>query len=179
MPRPQLRHVQRASAACLALALLTAAPAYGQEAHGDAHEDDHFHANHVAVVVGGMTPLSETSQTSLALGADYERRFNPLWGAGVGVDFTIGDHKRTALFGAAVTFRPTPALRLSTGPGFELVEQDQSSGGTKNKAYFIYGFAAFYEFHVGPLAIGPNVILDFVGETKTNLTYGIAVGTGF
>jgi hypothetical protein len=170
--------MQRAGAACLAFALLTAVPAAGQEARGAAHDDDHFHANHVAVVVGGMTPLSETSQTSFALGADYERRLTPLWGVGVGADFTFGDHQRTALFAAAVGFRPTPALRLSTGPGFELVEQDQSSG-TKYKAYFIYGFAAFYEFHLGPLAIGPNVILDFVGETKTNLTYGVAVGTGF
>ena len=103
----------------------------------------------------------------------------PLWGAGIGADFTFGDHKRTALFAAGVTFRPTPALRLSTGPGFELVETEQSGGGTKNKAYFVWGITAFYEFHVGPLAIGPNVILDFVGETKTNLTYGVAVGTGF
>ena len=36
-----------------------------------------------------------------------------------------------------------------------------------------------YEFHVGSLSIGPILILDFVGETKTNLTYGITVGTGF
>jgi hypothetical protein len=37
-----------------------------------------------------MTPLSETSQTSFALGADYERRLGLLWGVGLGVDFTIG-----------------------------------------------------------------------------------------
>ncbi len=78
-----------------------------------------------------------------------------------------------------MSLRPTPALRLGTGPGFELLETDESSGGTKNKAYFIWGLTAFYEFHVGSLAIGPNFILDFVGETKTNITYGIAVGTGF
>ncbi len=173
------RHIQGASAGWFAFALLAAVPAYAQEAHGDAHDDEHFHANHAAVVVGGMTPLSEASQTSFALGAGYERRLDPLWGVGLGVDFTIGDHKRTALFAAAVGFRLTPALRLSTGPGFELVETDESSGGTKNKAYFVWGIAAFYEFHVGSLAIGPNVIVDFVGETKTNITYGIAVGKGF
>ncbi len=100
-------------------------------------------------------------------------------GVGLGVDFTIGDHKRTALFAAGVSFRLTPALRLSTGPGFELVETDKSSGRAKNKAYFLWGISAFYEFHVGSLAIGPNVIVDFVGETKTNITYGIAVGTSF
>ncbi len=173
------RRVQGAGAAWVALALLTATTAYGQEAHGDAHDEEHFHANHVAAVVGGMTPLSETSETSFALGADYERRLDPLWGVGVGVDFTLGNHKRSALAMVAVTFRPTPALRLFTGPGFELVDKAQSSGVIKTEAFFVWGFGAFYEFHVGPLVIGPNVIIDFVGETKTNLTYGISVGAGF
>ncbi len=167
-----------AGAVGLALALVTETPAFGQEAHGDAH-DDHFHANHVGVMVGGMTPLAETSRTSFALGADYERRINPTWGAGVGVDFTFGDHKRTALAAGAVTFRATPALKLGTGPGFEVVEKDTSSGGTKNKVYFVWGFMAAYEFHVGSFSVGPLLYLDFVGETKTNVTYGIALGTGF
>jgi len=174
-----MHHVLAASGASIAWALSTAVPAYGQDDHGEDRGNDRFLANHAAVVVGGMTPLSETSETSIALGADYERRFSPLWGAGVGVDFTIGDHKRTVLFGAAVSFRPIPALRLSTGPAAELVETDQVSGGTKKTAYFVWSIGAFYEFHVGSLAIGPNVILDFVGETKTNLSYGIAVGAGF
>lgn len=81
-----LRRILRASAACLVFALLTVAQASAQEAD----DEEHFQANHVAVVVGGMTPLSETSQTSFALGADYERRLGLLWGVGLGVDFTIG-----------------------------------------------------------------------------------------
>jgi hypothetical protein len=170
--------MRTAVALSIALAVLAAVPASAQQAHDDAH-DDHFHANHVAVVVGGMTPLSETSETSWALGADYERRFNPTWGAAVGVDFTFGDHKRAAIVAGGVTFRPIPDLKLGTGPGFEVVEKDTESGGTKNKLYFIWGFAFGYEFHVGSLSIGPILYLDFVGETKTNLTYGIAVGTGF
>lgn len=156
--------------------IFPAAPLAGQDDHDDGH---HFHYNHFAVVVGGMTPLSETSETSFALGADYERRVNELWGVGVGVDLTFGDHKRTALIAVAPSYRPVPPLRLSTGPGIELVDTDDGSGGTKTKAYFLWEVGAFYEFHVGPLAVGPNVILDFVGETKTNLTYGVAVGVGF
>jgi len=145
------------------------------------HAGDHqgFHHNHVAVVVAGMTPLSETSETSFALGADYEYRFNERWGAGSGADFTFGDHERTALFMAAATYRPVHALRLGTGPGFELVEKDKEGGGTKNKAYFVWGIGVAYEFHFGSLSLSPTVILDFVGETKTNLTYGVAIGTGF
>lgn len=144
-----------------------------------AAEDHHFHHHHVGVIAGGMTPLSETSETSFALGADYEYRINERWGTGAGVDFTIGDHKRAAVLGTAITYRLTPAFRLGTGPGFEVVEKDKSGGGTKSKVYFVWGILSSYEFHVGSMSVAPAVYLDFVGETKTNLTYGITIGTGF
>ena len=135
--------------------------------------------HHVGLFVGGMTPLSETSATSFALGADYEYRIDERWGIGLGVDFTIGDHKRTALMATGVTYRPFSALRVATGPGLELVEKDQPGGGIKSTPYFLWGISVAYEFHVGSLSLAPTAILDFVGETKTNLTYGITVGTGF
>ena len=47
--------------------MLVASPASDATAQGD---DAHFHKNHVAIMVGGMTPLSETDHTSFALGAD-------------------------------------------------------------------------------------------------------------
>lgn len=157
----------------------SASPVAGQESSDHAADDHQFHHHHVGVLVGGMTPLSETSETSFALGADYEYRFNERWGAGAGVDFTFGDHKRAAVVAGAVTYRLTPALRVGTGPGFEVVEKDKPGGGTKSKAYFVWGFLASYEFHLGSLSLAPTLYLDFVGETKTNLTYGITVGTGF
>ena len=163
----------------LVLLILAAGPAAAQDHQEDAHGDEHFHKNHVAAMAGGMTPLSAKSATSFALGADYVRRLNPTWGIGIGADFTFGDHKRSSLFVAGATFNPVPSLRLGTGPGFELVDKDMPGGGTSTKAYFVWFVSAIYEFHVGSLSIGPLVALDFVGETKTNLTYGLSVGTGF
>ena len=160
---------------CLCMLGLATLPVYAQDQDGD----HGFHPHHVAVSVGGMTPLSETAQTSFAVGADYELRLDPTWGMGLGADFTFGDHKRTALFGAGATWRPTSAFRLLTGPGLELVEKDKEGGGTKTTAFFVWGFGAAYEVHVGRLSLTPTVYLDFVGETKTNLTYVIAIGTGF
>lgn len=159
--------------------LLAAGTPDSAAAQEHADDDHHFHHNHVAVVVAAMTPLSESSYTSLALGADYEYRVNERWGVGGGADFTLGDHKRTALFLGAGTYRPLPALRFGTGPGFELVEKDKEGGGTKNTTYFVWAFSVAYDFHIGSISLAPTVILDLVGETKTNLTYGIAVGTGF
>lgn len=157
-------------------ALLVWAPGVQAQDHGDDHQ---FHPHHVAVMVGGMTPLSETSETSWALGVDYGYNFNERWGAGIGADFTIGDHKRAALFAGGISYSLLGGLKLGTGPGIEIVEKDRPSGGTKNSSYFVWWFGAAYEFHVGSLSIGPIVFLDFVGETKTNLTYGLTVGTGF
>lgn len=165
-------------AATTILTLLFATTALGQESHAN-DSSDHHHKNHVAVFAGGMTPLSAKSETSFALGADYIRRFSPEWGIGVGADFTFGDHKRTSLFALGLTFNATPALRLATGPGFELVDKPQTSGGTKTTAYFVWFVSGYYGFHVGSLSLGPMVIVDFVGETKTNVTYGISAGTGF
>lgn len=161
--------------ATLCLLLARAGPLAAQE-HADDHHD--FHHHHLGVMVGGMTPLSEKSETSFALGAEYEYRFNELWGAGLGVDFTLGDHKRTALVATGVTYRLTPDFKLITGPGFEVVEKDKPEGGTKSKVYFVWGFGAAYDFHIGLITLAPTVFLDFVGETKTNLTYGISIGTG-
>jgi len=148
-------------------------------AQGHAEDDHDFHHHHVGVLVGAMTPLSETSQTSFALGADYEYRFNERWGTGLGIDFTFGDHKRTSLVATGVSYRLTPSLKVGTGPGLEMVEKDKSGGGTETKPYFLWGFAAAYDFHVGSLSVAPTLFLDLVGETKTNLTYGLTVGTGF
>ena len=142
-------------------------------------DDHHFHHHHVGVLVGGMTPLSETSETSFALGAEYEYRFNEKWGTGLGVDLTFGDHKRAALVATGVSYRVTPAFKVATGPGVEWVEKDKSGGGTTTKPYFLWGFMFAYDFHVGSLTLSPTLYVDFVGETKTNLAYGIAIGTGF
>jgi hypothetical protein len=38
---------------------------------------------------------------------------------------------------------------------------------------------ASYEFHAGKVALAPTLGIDFVGETKTNIIYGLTVGYGF
>ena len=166
--------------------LLVAVGAFTTQATAqDDQADDghHFHHNHLAMFVGGVTPFTkQAGETSFVLGADYERRFNPAVGVIALADFAFGQHKRTALFAAKLSYRPMAALRLAAGPGFELVETDVMSGGTtttKHKAYFVIATRANYEFHVGKLSLGPTVGLDFIGETKTNFVFGVSLGYGF
>lgn len=180
-----MTHLQRTIIALrvsVALSAIAPTPLLGQEDHAD--EDHHLHHNHIALFVGGTTPLDSASggATSFTLGADYERRITPVLGALLLVDFAIGDHKRAALFGAMFAVRPIEPLRITVGTGFELVDKDVTSGGTtttKKKAFFVIPTRASYEFHVGKLTLAPTFGMDFVGETKTNIVYGLSLGYGF
>ena len=144
-----------------------------------ASEEGHHHDNHAAIMLGGMTPLSEKSETSFALGGDYSRILSNRWEVGGGVDLVFGDHKRNVLVEIGAGYRLVGTLKLKTGPGFEVVEIDQADGTTKTKLYPVWGVGGSYDFFVGSISISPALYFDFVGETKTNATYGLAFGTGF
>ena len=60
--------------ACVALAICPAA-VFAQDDHG-------FHHHHLAVFLGGTTPLDSASggKTSFTIGADYEYRITPVVG---------------------------------------------------------------------------------------------------
>ncbi|GEM_PF-2480999 len=136
-----------------------------------------WHKNHAAIFVGGMAPVSKSNETSLALGVAYERRITEMFGLEALADFTIGSHERTALFAAGVTFRPFSGagLKLMTGPGFEIEDRDNHAA----EVNFVYGVGAAWEFHTGPVTLAPAVYADFLGESKTNITFGVGIGTGF
>ena len=148
-------------------------------------QDDHaFHHHHVAVFVGATTPFNSASggKTGFTIGADYEYRFTESVGAMLLFDHVMGDHKRDWLFGAMFAVRPIDALRLAIGVGFELADKDVASGGmtvTQTKAYFVWPTRVSYDFHAGNFTISPTLGIDLIGETKTNIVYGLAFGYGF
>lgn len=148
-----------------------------QESHSASETEHEIEKNHVAAFIGGMAPVNNSNETSLALGLSYERRLNETFGLEVLMDFTIGSHERTALFATGLTYRPFSGygLKLMTGPGFEIEQHD----GHASKVNFIYGVGAAWEFHLGQVSIAPTVYADFLGESKTNITFGIGIGTGF
>ena len=148
-------------------------------------QDDHaFHHHHLAVFVGATTPFNSASggKTAFTIGADYEYRVTPIVGAMLLFDHVTGRHKRDWLFAAMFAVRPIDALRLATGVGFELADKDVTSGGTtitQTKAYFVWPTRASYDFHAGNFTISPTLGIDLIGETKTNIVYGLGFGYGF
>ena len=172
---------------CLLILALVFALGAGSTTQVFAQEDEsahHAHRNHISVFVGATTPTTAKGDTSFALGADYERRLTDLVGIiGLG-DFTFGDHERAALFAGQVAFHFS-RLRLAVGPGFELAEEvhavPTSTGGADgtHSAHFIVRGSVLYEFHAGDWVIGPMLSVDAIGETKTNIVYGLSIGRGF
>ncbi len=151
----------------------------------DGHAD--WHPNHLAVFFGGMTPLISNNPTNFAVGAAYERRFTGLWGAEGLADFVLGDHKRTALIAVGPTVRPftlleesrsrelLSPLKFSAGPGLEFVDKK----GKRVTRHFVIRAGVGYEIGLGNFSLAPSVYIDFIGETQTNLTYGVYLGRGF
>ncbi len=169
-----------ASVATLTLLLLSVVSASPVSASETGDADQHFHHNDIGVFVGGTTPFNEEAggKTAPTIGVEYERRFSPTVGAVLIAEFVGDDHKRDYLFAVQFTYRISK-LRLGIGPGFELTEKDKPSGGTNLSEHFVIVTRANYVFHVGKISVAPTVGIDLIGETKTNLVYGLAVGYGF
>ena len=138
----------------LALALLPAGRA--ADDHSSTH-DDHWHPNHVALFVGGTTPLTSKDETVFAVGGAYERRLTELLGVEGLAEFGIGESKRTGLFAFGITARPFTALnpsrardllaplKISTGPGFELVDKEKVTRKAAGSVHFVYGIGVGYD----------------------------------
>ena len=136
----------------LVVALLSTGEALASEAH-DEHES--WHPNHLALFLGGTTPLTSKDETVFAIGVAYERRLTELLGIEGLAEFGIGDAKRTGLFVFGPTVRPftllaasrardlLAPLKFGTGPGFEIVDKKG-----KTTAHFLYGVGVGYDIGV-------------------------------
>ena len=103
-------------------------------------------------------------------------------GARFAVDFTGSSHSRNGLVALELVVRPVPPLALVAGPGLEFVDSEETHDGvpsTEHETDTVFRVGASYDFPVGPITIGPTVVLDFLGETKTNFVFGVSTGIGF
>jgi len=158
----------------LVLTQLFAANVYAQTTGKIVHDENFF-----SVFVGGVTPLEESSLTSFSVGTDYELRFTPQWGAAALVVVTVGDHPRVGQIAVGGTYRPIPRLRLSAWPGIEFVDVPQADGSTEREVFGLVNVGASYAFKNRGVTIAPMLYVDLLGETDINLTYGLAIGSGF
>ncbi len=141
--------------------------------------EDHFHYNHFALFVGAST-LFERDQTSFTLGADYIRYFSPESDFAVGVfSEAIFAHHTEWLFGAVLFYGLTEHLWIRTGPGIEILqEENEHSGETESKTEFLIRIGTGYSIHIGRFFIDPSIDIDFL-RSSTTLVWGVNLGMAF
>ena len=141
--------------------------------------ENHFHYNHFAVFAGASS-LFEREETHFTLGADYIRYFSPESNFAVGIySEAIFAHHTEWVFGAVLFYGLTEHLWIRTGPGIEILqEENEHSGESESKTEFLIRIGAGYDFHLGNFTISPSIDIDFLRSTTT-LVWGLNFGIGF
>ena len=145
----------------------------------DLEEGNHFNYNHVALFIGASS-LFERDATYFTLGADYIRYFSPEsdFAAGIYTEAIFADHTEW-LFGAVLFYGITEHLWIRTGPGIEILqEEDEHTGETDSKTEFLIRIGVGYSIHFGKFFIDPSIDIDFL-RSSTTLVWGINFGTAF
>ncbi|GMR25098.1 MAG: hypothetical protein BMS9Abin39_0376 [Ignavibacteria bacterium] len=142
-------------------------------------EENHFHYNHIAMFIGASS-LFEREETHFTLGADYKRYFSPESNFAVGIytEAIFAQHTEW-VFGAVLFYELTEQLWIRTGPGIEILqEENEHTGETESKIKFLIRIGSGYDFHIGTFTVTPSVDIDFLRSTTT-LVWGINFGMGF
>lgn len=166
--------------------LFSAATDAATVTHETAHTEG-GHKNSVELLFGGSTEFEDEKNTTVLLGAEYERHLTPVWGVAALAEYNFGDFKRSSIVGVAATARPVGSLKLLAAACAEFLEDDGagshhvSSGKTDpgHDVHSVFRFAAAWEFAYDSFLIAPTLSVDFAGETETILGYGILFGYGF
>jgi hypothetical protein len=141
--------------------------------------ENHFHNNHIAVFIGASS-LFERDATYFTLGADYIRYFSPESNFAAGIySEAIFAHHTEWLFGAVLFYGLTEHLWVRTGPGIEILqEENEHTGETESKTEFLIRIGAGYSIHFGRFSIDPSIDLDFL-RSSTTLVLGVNFGIAF
>ncbi len=153
--------------------------AQSENHNSNLEEGNHFNYNHVAVFIGASS-LFERDATYFTLGADYIRYFSPESDFAVGVfSEAIFAHHTEWLFGAVLFYGLTEHLWFRTGPGIEILqEENEHNGETETKTEFLIRIGTGYSIHFGKFFIDPSIDIDFF-RSSTTLVWGVNFGTAF
>lgn len=162
---------------------------------GEETEAERARANELAVFLGGT---SESGETFFTIGAEYERRIGPLFGASVVVEH-VSDLDAW-VFLAPLSFRPLRCLGLKVyaGPGLEskVALQTEELGGQRpvrrpalattepgeRETFFTFRTGVAWALEWKRLTFTPQLEFDFTRENEHwehAVVFGMAIGFGF
>ncbi len=133
----ELTRIATRTALLMMAAWFAAVPAAAQDqaaphepAAHEAHGEEHFHRNALGITIGG-TYESEEQDRFFTLGAEYERLFNPGFGAILAVEY-INEVDAWVLV-APLVYRHRSGFRLLAGPGLELKPRQRGDAATSTR----------------------------------------------
>jgi hypothetical protein len=198
-------------AAALFATTLVAAPAQAADSaahstspatHG-ASASHHFHANELALFLGG-TREGTVDESFFTIGGEYERRSNAYFGLSMVAEYISEADAWTVVF--PLTLRPLKGygLKLFVGPGFQnkpphhhaaaheephhaasetAPPHENGEEGEGRETFFLLRVAAGYAFEFGErYSLTPLLALDLTrenGEWEDGLVFGVGFGIAF
>ena len=157
---------------------------HGGSESGDSHNlshTSHPHWNHIAIFTGATSKF-EQEGTHFTLGLDYIRKFPPsgCWAISIFGEAIFEEHTEW-LFGVPVFYRPYEKLWVRTGPGFEILQEEEHDHGenkTETKFEFLWRAGIGYDIEFEKYSISPSIDIDF-GRSSTAAVWGLNFGYGF
>jgi hypothetical protein len=156
----------------------------------EAEEAGEEPANEVALVLAG-TREREEKNTSVTIGAEYERRLTKRLAIVAELEFVNGPD--SVVFAAPFAFRPTGSFKLFVGPGLErrpVGGEGEPTGGEEGLEHkghenlFLWRMGTGYTWEFSErYVLGPTVYLDFIREAAEEweraFVFGVSLGVAF
>lgn len=152
--------------------------ANGQTHEHDTSHDDHHHSehhyNHLGFFVGSTAQYLQGRQI-FTLGAEFTRTFK--WNHRLGftafAEGIFADNFQV-LTGIPLIYKPIDNLILRTGPGIELVRNENDD----LSAVVVMRTGVAYDIHFKKITITPSFDIDYV-RYHPAMVIGLAIGKGF
>lgn len=143
---------------------------------GQKHQLEHHavHLNHIALFLGS-TSLYEQGRDHMTVGIDYMRflKSNSDWGLSGFAEVVFANDIQW-LVGVPVVYKPIDNFWLRTGPGFELVKDNDQDV----SAIFLWRIGLGYDFHIMDFSVSPSFDLDYI-RYHPAMVWGVNIGKGF
>ncbi|MES0490636.1 MAG: hypothetical protein ABUK01_11620 [Leptospirales bacterium] len=143
----------------------------GEEVHQNEHAD---HANHLGIFLGATSHLGAHGTTVFTAGLDYERKFVPLFGAGILFDFPFEseNYEFAMIVAVPLSLHPFAGLKVTVAPGIEYAH---------SATEFLLRAGLGYDIAIGKYTLTPTLSYDYVfsAHPTSALVYGLTIGRGF
>jgi hypothetical protein len=127
-----------------------------------------YEGHRLGIGIGlAQVETDNTSNSYLAIGAEYEYRFEPYWGLGFAGNYILSDPNFTRLAAPQVYFHPLEgSWYINAAPLF------QFGGGGSTKVGARLGTRL--DLSLGPVSIIPQINIDFIDSGHTWI-FGIGI----